>query len=174
MDYQFYVLWLITLVTLLSILKIWEVHLPAPSPLRISTWKWCQKMVLNWAAILKFCVHPFQRYPSDSLRASPHIANFHSEMVSKNCANFVMNCAAISKFALFIVLQNAGGEGWAPETPIPQLRISTLKWCQKMVLNWAAIFKFCTASLPEISFGLFESQPPHCKFSLRNSVKKLC
>ncbi len=72
-------------------------------------------------------------------------------MVSKNCTDFVLNCAAVFKFCAFIVLQNAGGSRDA-SPPIANLDfIMVSKNCAHFVPKYAVIFKFRAACIPEIS-----------------------
>ncbi len=81
-----------------------------------------------------------------------HIANFDFKIVSKNCANFVLNRAAILKFCVAPLLEIC---------PKDISRASTLiaNFCYEMVsencanlgLNCAAIFKLCAVPPPETS-----------------------
>ncbi len=89
-------------------------------------------------------------------------------MVSKNCGNFVQNCATIFKFCA---------------APLPEISPRTLlvvapttsNFCSKTVSkNFAAIFEFCATPLPVIFLRTL-LQPSHdrlCKFQLQNGIKK--
>ncbi len=90
-----------------------------------------------------------------------HIANFDLKMVSKNCANFVLQ---FLNFVLHLLRRYHSRTFWQPAPYCEfSFRNGVKKWAN-FVLNRAAIFKFCAAPLPEISprtfWELALSPPP--------------
>ncbi len=64
-------------------------------------------------------------------RRQPPIANFDLKMVSKSCATFVLNCAAILKFCALLLSEISPKDALRVSPP---LRIFAPKWCKKSTI----------------------------------------
>ncbi len=79
-------------------------------------------------------------------------------MVSKNCANFVLNCTAISKFCAVRLSVDWWGPGGDNRPRFEFLVQNRVKNYADFVLNCAAIFKFYAAPFGKYSQRRFYSQ----------------
>ncbi len=144
-------------------------------------WKGCKFMTYLFEIGIKHYKKPLTKKfeiwdisPQPTPRSS--IANFDLKIVPKNCANFMINCAAFFKFcAVQHFAECWGGFRRRQPPPLPIANFDFIivsKNCANFVLKCAVIFKFCAAPLPEISPRTFWEPASPGQFSLRNGVKK--
>ncbi len=93
-----------------------------------------------------------------TFRKSAPLANYDLKMVSKNWANFVLNCAIIFKFCAASLPEISPKEILRANRPPHNVNFDLKRYqknCANFVLNCDAFLKFCVAPIPEISPRMF-------------------